>query len=143
LASWRARSFLLEKPPPLACEHAGYRQKKLLVWRLWCLRRSQPRVKLARDVQPGYAHDHEPSALTKPYRFRSSWPGDEGVRQWPEVTEPVGDEVVEAVPVETLRGDCVGLGRPVVMMVVLSGLWLKGLSESPRLMGEPSMSYGW
>ena len=146
LASCRARSFLLEKPPPLACEQAGYRQKKLLVWRLWCLRRSQPRVKLARDVQPGYAHDHDPSALTKPYRFRSSWPGDEGVRQCPTVVagdtmDEAGEVEAELLPAEALRGDWVGVARPAVMMVVLSGPWWKGLSVgSARLMGEPSMS---
>jgi hypothetical protein len=73
-ASWRARSFLLEKPPPLEalplrllesvsaqasdCGQPSTRQKRCLECRLKCLRRSQPRVKRAREVQPGYAHRH-------------------------------------------------------------------------------------
>jgi hypothetical protein len=147
LASCLARSFLLENPPPDACEQAGYRQKNDFVCRLWCLRRSQPLVKEARDVHPGYAHDHEPSALTKPYRLRSACPGDEGVRQCPWPAPADVGEADDAVPAEP-RGDCAGLGSPVVMMVVfVSGPCRKGFSVwSARLMGEARascMSYDW
>jgi hypothetical protein len=73
-ASWRARSFLLEKPPPPEtlplrpfespaahasdCGQPSTRQKRCLECRLKCFRRSQPRVNKALEVQPGYAHRH-------------------------------------------------------------------------------------
>jgi hypothetical protein len=38
---------------------------------LWCFRRSQPLVKTALDVQPGYAQLQEPFLLGKPYALRS------------------------------------------------------------------------
>lgn len=52
-ASCLARSFLLEKPPPVAWGQPSWRQKKDFVCLLWCFLRSQPRVKTALDVQPG------------------------------------------------------------------------------------------
>lgn len=43
--------------------------------RLWCFLKSQPRVKTAREVHPGYAQLHVPFLLGIPYARRS---GDEG-----------------------------------------------------------------
>src|SRR4051812_19507760 len=85
-ASWRARSFLLEKPPPPEvlplrllesasahasdCGQPSTRQKRCLECRLKCLRRSQTRVKRARGGQSGYVHRYvcEPDILSRETR---------------------------------------------------------------------------
>lgn len=107
LASWRARSFLLEKPPPVACGQPSCRQKNDLVCRLWCLRKSQPRVKTALEVQPGYAQVQVPFLFRYPYARRS---GElllgEMDREYSAPTMlPSTDGCGENAPVETVDGD--------------------------------------
>lgn len=54
-ASCRSRSFLLEKPPSVDWGQSSWRQNSDLVCRRKCLRKSQPLVKTADEVQPGCA----------------------------------------------------------------------------------------
>jgi len=75
-ASCRARSFLLENPPPVDCGQPSCRQKKDFVCLLWCFLRSQPRVKTALEVQPGYAQLQVPFLFGNPNALRSGELGD-------------------------------------------------------------------
>jgi hypothetical protein len=94
-ASCLARSFLLENPPPCDCGQSPCRQKKDLVCRLWCFRRSHPLVKTALDVHPGYAQLHVPFLLGMPYARRS---GEEGERDRESEGGDASEGTLDAIP---------------------------------------------
>lgn len=106
-ASCLARSFLLEKPPPVACGQPSWRQKNDFVCLLWCFLRSQPLVNTALDVQPGYAQLHVPFLFGNPYALRSGELGDS--ERVDRAGGDLSEALVEGTPRLEAEGDLEGL----------------------------------